>query len=147
MLRPTQSRLQTTSKLIDGWADGKSVLENDAQRVGITPTLRGLCCKKGLHSCLMAYKVLYSDESELCMSFRLEEPRSRVKRHRLEAAWGPLWRFCYQWWLNHVICWWCPLYFIKAKVRACHAFLQISRGCWFNFPAVLGICPHCFRYQ
>ncbi len=39
--------------------------------------------------------------------------------------------------------------YLPANVRALHAFFcwQALWRCWFHFPAGLGTCPHCQRYQ
>ncbi len=58
----------------------------------------------------------------------------------------------------HVICWcWSTLFsevhsqrsHLPGNVRALHASFcwQALWRCWFHFPAGLGTCPHCQRYQ
>ncbi len=58
----------------------------------------------------------------------------------------------------HVICWcWSTVFSevhsqhsrIPGRFRALHASFcwQALRRCWFHFPAGLGTCPHCQRYQ
>ncbi len=58
----------------------------------------------------------------------------------------------------HVICWcWSTVFsevhsqrsHLPGNFRAFHAFFcwQALWRCWFNFPAGLGTCPHCQRYQ
>ncbi len=47
-------------------------------------------------------KVLFSDESKLCISFGIKVPESggRVERHRIHVAWSPVWSFHSQWWFG-----------------------------------------------
>ncbi len=58
----------------------------------------------------------------------------------------------------HVICWcWSTVFsevhsqhsHLPRNVSALHAFFcwQALWRCWFHFPAGLGTCPHCQRYQ
>ncbi len=58
----------------------------------------------------------------------------------------------------HVICWcWSTVFsevhsqrsHLSGNFRALHAFFcwQALWRCWFHFPAGLGTCPHCQRYQ
>ncbi len=58
----------------------------------------------------------------------------------------------------HVICWcWSTVFsevhsqrsHLPGNFRALHAsyFWQALWRCWFHFPAGLGTCPHCQRYQ
>ncbi len=100
-------------------------------------------------------KVLFSDESKFCISFGNKVPESgeRVERHRIHVAWSPVWSLgC------HVICWcWSTVFsevhsqrsHLPGNFRAPHASFcwQALWRCWFNFPAGLGTCPHCQRYQ
>ncbi len=59
---------------------------------------------------------------------------------------------------GHVICWcWSTVFsevhshrsHLPGNFRALHASFcwQALWRCWFHFPAELGICPHCQRYQ
>ncbi len=47
-------------------------------------------------------KVLFSDESKICISFGNKVPDSggRVERHRFHVAWSPVWSFHSQWWFG-----------------------------------------------
>ncbi len=100
-------------------------------------------------------KVLFSDESKFCLS----ESGGRVERHRItllevqcdvSTVSDDLG--------DHVICWcWSTLFsevhsqrsHLPGNVWGLHASFcwQALWRCWFNFPAKLGTCPHCQRYQ
>ncbi len=47
-------------------------------------------------------KVLFSDKSTFCFSFGNQGLKSggRVERHRIQAAWSPVWSFRSQWWFG-----------------------------------------------
>ncbi len=47
-------------------------------------------------------KVLFSDESKFCISFRSPDLESggRLERHRIHVAWSPVWSFWSQWWFG-----------------------------------------------
>ncbi len=106
-------------------------------------------------------KVLFSDESKFCISFGNKVPESggRVERHRIQAAWSPVWSFHSQWWfglpchllvLVHCVFWvHSQRSHLPGNFRALHASFcwQALWRCWFHFPAGLGTCPHCQRYQ
>ncbi len=107
-------------------------------------------------------KVLFSDESKFCISFGNQGPRvwrksgetqnpcclkSSVKVSTVSDDLG-----C------HVICWcWSTVFsevhsqrsHLPGNFRALHASFcwQALWRCWFHFPAGLGTCPHCQRYQ
>ncbi len=81
----------------------------------------------------------------------------RVERHRIHVAWSPVWSFHSQWWfglpchllvLVHCV-FWSPQSTQPRHFRALHASFcwQALWRCWFHFPAGLGTCPHCQRYQ
>ncbi len=109
-------------------------------------------------------KVLFSDESKFCISFGNKVPESggRVERHRIHVAWSPVWSFHSQWWfglpchllvLVHCVF---PVSEVHSQrshlpgdFRALNASFcwQALWRCWFHFPAGLGTCPHCQRYQ
>ncbi len=106
-------------------------------------------------------KVLFSDESKFCILFGNKVPESggRVERHRIHVAWSPVWSFHSQWWfglpchllvLVHCV-FWSPQSTQPStrKFRALHASFcwQALWRRWFHFPAGLGTCPHCQRYQ
>ncbi len=96
-------------------------------------------------------------------SVHQDSPRSesggRVERHRFHVAWSPVWSFHSQWWFG-LPCHLLVLVHCVFKVhsqrshlpgnfRALHASFcwQALWRCWFHFPAWLGTCPHCQRYQ
>ncbi len=106
-------------------------------------------------------KVLFSDESKFCISFGNQGPRvwrksgeaqnpcclkSSVKFPQSVMIWAAM---------SSAGVW--PLCFLKSSqrshlpgnFRALHAFFcwQALWRCWFHFPAGLGTCPHCQRYQ
>ncbi len=106
-------------------------------------------------------KVLFSDESKLCLSFGNQGPR--VWRKRGEAQ-NPCCLKSSVKFPQSVMIWAAmssagvgPLCFLKSShrshlpgnVRALHASFcwQALWRCWFHFPAGLGTCPHCQRYQ
>ncbi len=47
-------------------------------------------------------KVLFSDKSKFCISFGNQglESGRRLGRHRIQAAWSPVWSFWSQWWFG-----------------------------------------------
>ncbi len=47
-------------------------------------------------------KVLFSDKSKFCISFGNQglESGGRLERHRIQAAWSPVWSFRSQWWFG-----------------------------------------------
>ncbi len=97
----------------------------------------------------------------LAFSLEIKVPESggRVERHRIHVAWSPVWSFHSQWWFGLP----CPLLgcstvfsevhsqrsHLLGHFRALHASFcwQALWRCWFHFPAGLGTCPHCQRYQ
>ncbi len=107
-------------------------------------------------------KVLFSDESKFCISFGNQGPivwrksgeaqnpcclKSSGEVSTVSDDLG-----C------HVICWcWSTVFsevhsqrsHLPGNFRAVHASFcwQALWRCWFNFPAGLGTCPHCQRYQ
>ncbi len=107
-------------------------------------------------------KVLFSDESKFCISFGNQGPR--VWRKSGEAQ-NPCCLKSSVKFPQSVMIWAAmssagvgPLCFLKSTVnaaiykeifRALHASFcwQALWRCWFHFPAGLGTCPHCQRYQ
>ncbi len=106
-------------------------------------------------------KVLFSDESKLCISFGNQGPRVWRKR---EEAQNPCCLKSSVKFPQSVMIWAVmssagvgPLCFLKSSqhshlpgnIRALHASFswQALWRCWFHFPAGLGTCPHCQRYQ
>ncbi len=104
-------------------------------------------------------KVLFSDESKFCISFGnqgLESGGRGTESMLLEVQ-------CEVSTVSddlgcHVICWcWSTVFsevhsqhsHLPGNFRALHASFcwQALWRCWFNFPAGLGTCPHCQRYQ
>ncbi len=106
-------------------------------------------------------KILFSDESKFCISFGNKVPESggRGERHRIHVAWSPVWSFHSQWWfglpchllvLVHCVFWvHSQRSHLPGNFRALHASFcwQALWRCRFHFPAGLGTCPHCQRYQ
>ncbi len=106
-------------------------------------------------------KVLFSDESKFSISFGNQGPR--VWRTSGEAQ-NPCCLKSSVKFPQSVMIWAAmssagvgPLYFLKSSqrshlpghFRALHASFcwQALWRCWFHFPAGLGTCPHCQRYQ
>ncbi len=104
-----------------------------------------------------------SFQMKVIFAFNLEikvpESGGRVERHRIHVAWSPVWSFHSQWWFG-MPCHLLVLVHVFSEVhsqrshlpgnfRALHASFcwQALWRCWFNFPAGLGTCPHCQRYQ
>ncbi len=104
-------------------------------------------------------KVLFSDKSKFCFSFGnqgLEEEWRGTESMLLEVQ-------CEVSTVSddlgcHVICWcWSTVFsevhsqrsHLPGNFRALHASFcwQALWRCWFHFPAGLGTCPHCQRYQ
>ncbi len=80
------------------------------------------------------------------LEIKVPESGGRVERHRIHVAWSPVWSFHSQWWfglpchllvLVHCVFW-------SPQSSFCW---QALWRCWFHFPAGLGTCPHCQRYQ
>ncbi len=105
-------------------------------------------------------KVLFSDESKFCISFGNQGPRvwrksgteSMLLEVQCEVSTVSDDLGC------HVICWcWSTVFsevhsqcsHLPGNFRALHASFcwQALWRCWFHFPAGLGTCPHCQRYQ
>ncbi len=107
-------------------------------------------------------KVLFSDESQFCISFGNQGPR--VWRKSGEAQ-NPCCLKSSVKFPQSVMIWAAmssagvgPLCFLKSTVNVAiyqeilehfHASFcwQALWRCWFHFPAGLGTCPHCQRYQ
>ncbi len=133
-------------------SSGKELPSHFWTRDNVRSILPGLWRKRTQWS-----KVLFSDESKFCISFGNKVPESggRVERHRIHVAWSPVWSFHSQW--CHVICWcWSTVFsevhsqrsHLPGNFRAHASFCwQALWRCWFHFPAGLGTCPHCQRYQ
>ncbi len=92
------------------------------------------------------------------LEIKVPESGGRVERHRLHVAWSPVWSFHSDDLGCHVICWcWSTVFsevhsqrsHLPGNFRALHASFcwQALWRCWFHFPAGLGTCPHCQRYQ
>ncbi len=91
------------------------------------------------------------------LEIKVPESGGRVERHRIHVAWSPVWSFHSQWWfglpchllvLVHCV-FWSQRSHLPGNFRALHASFcwQALWRCWFHFPAGLGTCPHCQRYQ
>ncbi len=93
------------------------------------------------------------------LEIKVPESGGRVERHRIHVAWSPVWSFHSQWWfglpchllvLVHCVFWvHSQRSHLPGNFRALHASFcwQALWRCWFHFPAGLGTCPHCQRYQ
>ncbi len=93
------------------------------------------------------------------LEIKVPESGGRVERHRIHVAWSPVWSFHSQWWFGlpcHLLVlvhWFsevhCQRSHLPGNFRALHASFcwQALWRCWFHFPAGLGTCPHCQRYQ
>ncbi len=93
------------------------------------------------------------------LEIRVPESGGREERHRIHVDWSPVWSFHSQWWfglpchllvLVHCV-FWSPqsTQHLPGHFRALHVFFcwQALWRCWFHFPAGLGTCSHCQRYQ
>ncbi len=94
------------------------------------------------------------------LEIKVPESGGRVERHIIHVAWSPVWRFHNQWWFGlpcHLLVL-VPTVFsevhsqgshLPGNFRALHASFcwQALWRFWLNFPALLGTCPHCQRYQ
>ncbi len=111
-------------------------------------------------------KVLFSDESKFCISFGNQGPRVWRKTGEAQNLTGESMLLEVQCEVStvsddlgcHVICWcWSTVFsevhsqrsHLPGNFRALHAsfYWQALWRCWFHFPAGLGTCPHCQRYQ
>ncbi len=93
------------------------------------------------------------------LEIKVPESGGRVERHRIHVAWSLVWSFHSQWWfglpchllvLVHCVFWvHSQRSHLPGNFRALHASFcwQALWRCWFHFPAGLGTCPHCQRYQ
>ncbi len=106
-------------------------------------------------------KVLFQIKVNFAFHLEIKVPESggRVERHRIHVAWSPVWSFHSQWWfglpchllvLLHCV-FWSPQSTqpLPGHFRALHASFccQALLRCWFHFPAGLGTCTQCQRYQ
>ncbi len=137
-------------------SSGKGLPSHFWTRDNVRSVLPGLWRKRTQWS-----KVLFSDESKFCISFGNQGPRvwrksgeaqnpcflkSSVKFPQSVMIWaamssagvGPL---CFEVHSQHS--------HLPGHFRALHASFcwQALWRCWFHFPAGLGTCPHCQRYQ
>ncbi len=115
-----------------------------------------------LQSAVSKHIKVYLFQIKVHFAFHLKScPRvwRRVERHRIHVAWSPVWSFHSQWWFG-LPCHLLVLVTVFSEVhsqrshlpgnfRALHASFcwQALWRCWFHFPAGLGTCPHCQRYQ
>ncbi len=93
------------------------------------------------------------------LEIKVPESGGRVERQRIHVAWSPVWSFHSQWWIGlpchllvlvHCVFWvHSQRSHLPGNFRALHASFcwQALWRCWFHFPAGLGTCPHCQRYQ
>ncbi len=104
-----------------------------------------------------------SFQMKVHFSFNLEikvpESGGREERHRIHVAWSPVWSFHGLWWfvlpchllvLVHCVFWsQQSTQHLPGDFTALHASFcwQALWRSWFHFPAELGTCTHCQRYQ
>ncbi len=93
------------------------------------------------------------------LEIKVPESGGRVERHRIHVLEVQCEVFTVSDDLGcHVICWcWFTVFsevhsqhsYLPGHYRALHASFcwQALWRCWFHFPAGLGTCPHCQRYQ
>ncbi len=93
------------------------------------------------------------------LEIKVPESGGREERHRIHVLEVQCEVFTVRDGLGcHVICWcWSTVFsevhsqhsHLPGNVRALHASFcwQVLWRCWFHFPAGLGTCPHCQRYQ
>ncbi len=161
---------------MQSWLEGRIWVGKGAQATGMTASLIILSSKadsntcesftrsglklESVHQVAQWSKVLFSDESKFCIwksrSQSLEEEWRGTESMLLEVQ-------CEVSTVSddlgcHVICWcWSTVFsevhsqrsHLPGNFRALHAFFswQALWRCWFHFPAGLGTCPHCQRYQ
>ncbi len=92
------------------------------------------------------------------LEIKVPESGGREERHTIQVAWSPVWSFHSQWWfglLCHLLvlvhCFFWSPQSMQPSTRnfsstSCFCWLALWR-CWLHFPAGLGTCPHCQRYQ
>ncbi len=137
-------------------SSGKGLPSHFWTRDNVRSVLPGLWRKRTQWS-----KVLFSDESKFCISFGNQGPR--VWRKSEEAQIPCCLKSSVKFPVSddlgcHVICWcWSTVFsevhsqrsHLPGNFRVLHASFcwQALWRCWFHFPAGLGTCPHCQRYQ
>ncbi len=144
-------------------SSGKGLPSHFWTRDNVRTVLPGLCRKiTGL--LLSGPKSSFQMKVNFAFHLEIKVPESggRVERHRIHVAWSPVWTFHSQWWfglpchllvLVHCILVHCigpqSTQHLPGNFRALHASFcwQALWRCWFHFPAGLGTCPHCQRYQ
>ncbi len=140
-------------------SSGKGLPSHFWTRDNVRSVLPG-CGEKELDCCSVV-QVLFSDESKLCISFGNQGPESGEEWRGTESMLleVPVWSFHSQWWFGlpcHLLVWSTVFSEVHSQrshlpgnFRALHASFcwQALWRCWFHFPAGLGTCPHCQRYQ
>ncbi len=134
-------------------SSGKGLPSHFWTRDNVRSILPGLWRKRTRWS-----KVLFSDKSKFCISFGNQglESGGRVERHRIQAAWSPVWSFRSQWWFGVP---WCLLVLvhcvlIKSKVNAAvyqeilEHFMLLSADKFYGdadflFQQDFSTCPQC----
>ncbi len=134
-------------------SSGKGLPSHFWTRDNVRSVLPGLWRKRTRWS-----KVLFSDKSKFCISFGNQglESGGRVERHRIQAAWSPVWSFRSQWWFGVP---WCLLVLvhcalIKSKVNAAvyqkilEHFMLLSADKFYGdadflFQQDFSTCPQC----
>ncbi len=74
-------------------------------------------------------EVLFSDKSKFCISFGNQglESGGRVERHRIQAAWSPVWSFRSQWWFGVP---WRLLVFVHCVLSSTKSMQPSTRRFW-----------------
>ncbi len=117
--------------------------------------------KKELHCCSVVQSPSFQMKVNFAFHLEIKVPESggRVERHRIHVAWSQCEVSTVSDDLGrHVICWcWSTVFsevhsqrsHLPGNFRALHASFcwQALWRCWFHFPAGLGTCTHCQRYQ
>ncbi len=122
----------------------------------ILPGLR----RKSTGLLLSGLKSSFQMKVNVVFHLEIKVPESVGREERQNpCSWSPVWSFHSQWWfglpchllvLVHCV-FWSPqsTQTSSGHFRALHASFcwQALWRCWFHFPAGLGTCPHCQRYQ
>ncbi len=100
-------------------------------------------------------------KSAFNLEIKVPESGGSVERHRIHVAWSPVWSFHSLWSMSSAmssagvgpLCFLSTVHSQRSHLpghfRALHASFcwQALWRCWFHFPAGLGTCPYCQRYQ
>ncbi len=103
-------------------------------------------------------KSSFLDEVNFAFHLEIKVPESGGRVQRQNVAWRPVWSFHSRRWfrlpchllvLVHCVLVHSQRSHLPGYLRALHASFcwQTLWRCWFHFPAGLGTCTHCQRYQ